>query len=109
MTLISTARAVFSTKSSPFTLISTIYLPREVLLHTFGRPHYIRQFKKSSALICEMLASFNLQALTTSRIAEMSVSIFIFANFETPRRQFCTKLPEKSDLFYLGKTRLPQI
>ena len=31
---------------------------------------------------------------------------FIFADFETPRCQFCTKLPEMSDLCYLGKTRL---
>ena len=29
---------------------------------------------------------------------------FIFADFETPRCQFCT---EMSDLCYLGKTRLP--
>ena len=35
---------------------------------------------------------------------------FIFADFETPRCQFCTKLPEMSDLCYLGKTRLtPQL
>ena len=31
---------------------------------------------------------------------------FIFADFETPQSQFCTKLPEMSDLCYLGKTRL---
>ena len=31
---------------------------------------------------------------------------FIFADFETPRCQCCTKLPEMSDLCYLGKTRL---
>ena len=31
---------------------------------------------------------------------------FIFADFETPRCQFCTKLPEMSDLCYLGKTRV---
>ena len=31
---------------------------------------------------------------------------FIFAYFETPRCQFCTKMPEMSDLCYLGKTRL---
>ena len=31
---------------------------------------------------------------------------FIFADFETPQCQFCTKLPEMSDLCYLGKTRL---
>ena len=30
---------------------------------------------------------------------------FIFADFETPRCQLCTKLPEMSDLCYLGKTR----
>ena len=30
---------------------------------------------------------------------------FIFADFETPRCQFCTKLPEMSDLCYLRKTR----
>ena len=30
---------------------------------------------------------------------------FIFADFETPRCQFYTKLPEVSDLCYLGKTR----
>ena len=29
---------------------------------------------------------------------------FIFADFETPRCQFCTKMPEMSDLCYLGKT-----
>ena len=28
---------------------------------------------------------------------------FIFADFETPRCQFCTKIPEVSDLCYLGK------
>ena len=28
---------------------------------------------------------------------------FIFADFETPRCQFCTKMP---DLCYLGKTRI---
>ena len=31
---------------------------------------------------------------------------FIFADFETPQCQFCTKMSEMSDLFYLGKTRL---
>ena len=31
---------------------------------------------------------------------------FIFADFETPRCQFCTKMPEMSDLCYLGKTRV---
>ena len=31
---------------------------------------------------------------------------FIFADFETPRCQFCVKLPEMSNLCYLGKTRL---
>ena len=31
---------------------------------------------------------------------------FIFADFETPRRPFCTKMPEMSDLCYLGKTRV---
>ena len=31
---------------------------------------------------------------------------FIFADFETLRCQFCTKLPEMSGLSYLGKTRL---
>ena len=31
---------------------------------------------------------------------------FIFADFETPRCQFCTKMPEMSDMCYLGKTRL---
>ena len=31
---------------------------------------------------------------------------FIFADFETPRCQFCTKMPEMSDLCYLGKARL---
>ena len=31
---------------------------------------------------------------------------FIFADFETPRCQFCTKMPEMSDLCYLGKTRM---
>ena len=30
----------------------------------------------------------------------------MFADFETPRCQFCTILPEMSDLCYLGKTRL---
>ena len=34
---------------------------------------------------------------------------FIFADFETPRCQLCTKMPEMSDLLYLGKTRLYQI
>ena len=28
------------------TLISTIYAPHEVLLHTLGEPHNIRQFNK---------------------------------------------------------------
>ena len=41
VTLISTVRAAFSTKSSP-ALICNTYPPREVLLHTFGEPHYIR-------------------------------------------------------------------
>ena len=31
---------------------------------------------------------------------------FIFADIETPRCQVCTKMPEMSDLCYLGKTRL---
>ena len=31
---------------------------------------------------------------------------FIFADFETPQCQFCTKMQEMSDLCYLGKTRL---
>ena len=31
---------------------------------------------------------------------------FIFADFETPGCQFCTKMPEMLDLCYLGKTRL---
>ena len=31
---------------------------------------------------------------------------FILADFETPRCQFCTKMPEMLDLCYLGKTRL---
>ena len=31
---------------------------------------------------------------------------FIFADFETIQCQFCTKMPEMSDLCYLGKTRL---
>ena len=31
---------------------------------------------------------------------------FIFADFETPQCQFCTKMPEMSDLCYLGKTRI---
>ena len=30
---------------------------------------------------------------------------FTLADFETPRCQFCTKLPEMSDLCYLGKIR----
>ena len=28
---------------------------------------------------------------------------FIFADFETPRCKFCTKMPEMSDLCYLRK------
>ena len=31
---------------------------------------------------------------------------FIFADFETPGCQFCTKMPEMPDLCYLGKTQL---
>ena len=31
---------------------------------------------------------------------------FIFADFETPRCQFCTKMPEMSDLCYLEKTQM---
>ena len=31
---------------------------------------------------------------------------FIFADFETPWCQFCTKMPEMSDLCNLGKTRM---
>ena len=31
---------------------------------------------------------------------------FTFVYFKTPRSQFCTKLPEMSDLCYLGKTRM---
>ena len=29
-----------------------------------------------------------------------------FADFETPRCQFCTKMPEMSDLCYLGKNSI---
>ena len=32
-----------------------------------------------------------------------SGGIFIFADFETSWCQFCTKMPEMSDLYYLGK------
>ena len=46
VTLISTARTAFSSKTSRSTLICTIYPPREVLLHILGEPHYIRQFNK---------------------------------------------------------------
>ena len=31
---------------------------------------------------------------------------FFFSDFETPWCQFCTRMPEMSDLCYLGKTRL---
>ena len=31
---------------------------------------------------------------------------FIFVDFETPRCQFCTQMPEMLDLCYLGKTRM---
>ena len=31
---------------------------------------------------------------------------FIFADFETLRCHFCTKMPEMSELCYLGKTRV---
>ena len=31
---------------------------------------------------------------------------FIFADFETLRCQFCTKMPEMSNLCYLGKTQV---
>ena len=31
---------------------------------------------------------------------------FIFADSKTPQCQFCTKMPEMSDLCYLGKNRL---
>ena len=34
---------------------------------------------------------------------------FIFADFETEQCQFCTKLPEMSDLCYLGKTRMTML
>ena len=34
---------------------------------------------------------------------------FIFADFGTSRCQCCTKLPEMSDLCYLGKTRIFQL
>ena len=34
---------------------------------------------------------------------------FTFADFETPRCQFCIKMPEMSDLCYLGKTRFTHI
>ena len=34
---------------------------------------------------------------------------FISADFETPRCQFCAKIPEMSDLCYLGKTRISNI
>ena len=30
---------------------------------------------------------------------------FIFADIETPRCQFCTKMPDMAELCYLGKTR----
>ena len=45
----------------------------------------------------------------TSRLAVSSIPSggnFIVADFETPRCQFCTKLPEMSGLCYLGKTRI---
>ena len=44
--LISAARADIYTMPSPSTLISTIYLPPKVHLHTFLEPRYIRQFNK---------------------------------------------------------------
>ena len=34
---------------------------------------------------------------------------FIFGDFETSWCQFCTKMPEMSDLCYLGKTRLSSV
>ena len=34
---------------------------------------------------------------------------FIFADFETIQCQFCTKMPEMSDLCCLGKTRLDSL
>ena len=37
-----------------------------------------------------------------------SGSNFIFADFETSRYQFYTKMSEMSDLCYLGKPRLDQ-
>ena len=41
------------------------------------------------------------------RILILGVGVgFIFADFETPRCKFCTKMPEMSDLCYLGKTRM---
>ena len=30
----------------------------------------------------------------------------MFADFETPQCQFCTKIPEMSGLCFLGKTRM---
>ena len=39
-------------------------------------------------------------------LAFMQEDFLVFADFETLRWQFCTKLPEMSDLCYLGKTRL---
>ena len=41
--LISTARAVFSTKSSVPVLISTIYQHQELHLHNLEIPHYVRR------------------------------------------------------------------
>ena len=49
VTLISSARAVFSTKSSARELISTIYLARALPLHSFWRPHYMRQSKMAAS------------------------------------------------------------
>ena len=43
------------------------------------------------------------------RCCEFDSQWSIFADFETPRCKFCTKMPEMSELCYLGKTRIPNL
>ena len=73
--LISTARAAFSTKLLPSTLISTIYLPCKVFCTPCEDPITSDNLTKSSALISEMLVSFKLHALVTPCGPEMSVTL----------------------------------
>ena len=56
------------------------------------------------SLVAEWVRQLEFKSIDVSSI--QSGGNFIFADYDTPRCQFCTKMPEKSDLCYLGKTRM---